>query len=744
MNARKPWGADLPRDASDELERTLVSGERIICTLRSDLTLDMQFGDSYVVLTTRRIAICVPGESLDQTPLAAIDVISCHELYGNIRLTAHVAGEERRLAVCTLALAPDFHYLARLANRRIRGEHEGVEIEPPGTAAYCGRCGAPVPEREQGCSLCITKRAVIRRLIGLAAPYRLPLILLIAGTILSVIANMVQPYITKIIVDDVIKGSRHELLAACIGGLLGCNVLLLVARFASNATNSWLAARLVADLRSRLHRRLQYLHLSFFMKRQSGEIIGRVMNDTAELQNFLAGGLPYFLVNSLSLVVIAIILFRMDAVLALMVFVPAPLLLGGGKWFWSRLGPLFYKHGTQTAGVHSILNESVRGIRVIKAFCQEENRSRKFEARNRSLFRTSVTVERHSTAFSEVMFFVMSIGVTGVWYFAGRRMVDGSNAITMGDLLAFVGYIWLFYGPLQWFTAVMNWMTHALAAAERIFGVLDSVPESRDEAAAISIPHLEGKISFDNVWFSYESGKQVLRNVSLSIAPGEMIGLVGRSGAGKSTLISLITRFYHPDSGLITIDGHPLDRLQLLSLRQQIGIVLQEPVLFNASILENICYGKPEASFEEAVRAAKAACAHDFILQKEDGYDTVVGENGCRLSGGERQRISIARAILHDPPILILDEATSSVDGETESYIQEAIGRLVEGRTTIAIAHRLATLRNAHRILVMENGSIVEQGVHAELIDKQGAYARLVRSQSGGSGFIDFDKVSAA
>jgi ATP-binding cassette, subfamily B, bacterial len=734
-----PRGRGVSISLPDTIQ--LLPSETILYSIQSDLTLDRKFGESFVFLTNKRI-IAVSAESIrDQAFLSDIDAIVCRERYGSVQLSARTPGKDALLASGTLAFAPEFHHLSRLANQKIQNNPDGLVSAPPLSSAYCRRCGAPIPEREKGCCLCINKRAVIRRLIGLVVPYRLAIGLLILGTVLSVVASTAQPYITKVIVDSVIGGGLRQLLLDCILGLAGCNALLLIARFLSNSVNSWLSARLVADLRSRMHRRLQYLRLDFFLKRQTGEIVGRVMNDTAELQNFLTGGLPYFLVNSLSLVVIAAFLFRLDVRLAMMVLIPVPLLLGGGRWFWSRLIPLYSKHGAQISAVHSNLNESVRGIRVIKAFCREESRSAEFERRNRSLFRTSVKVERNSIAFSEVMFFVMSVGVTGVWYFASRRMLSGSPGLTMGDLLAFVGYIWLFYGPLQWFTAVLNWLTHALAAAERIFSVLDSTPETQDSSKALFAPRLEGAISFDDVWFSYEQGKPVLRNLEVRIVPGEMIGLVGRSGAGKSTLINLISRFYVPDSGLIRIDGYPIEVVNLKSLRQQIGMVQQDPVLFNCSIYENIRYGKHDASFEEVVRAAKAASAHEFILNKEDGYDTVIGENGCRLSGGEKQRISIARAILHDPPILILDEATSSVDTETEAYIQEAIARLVQGRTTIAVAHRLATLRNANRLLVMDNGSIVEDGSHEELMGKRGFYWKLVQCQSG-SAFLNPDIVS--
>jgi len=405
-------------------------------------------------------------------------------------------------------------------------------------------------------------------------------------------------------------------------------------------------------------------------------------------------------------------------------------LLLGGRYHWKRLIPLFHRYGTRIGALHSTLNESINGIKVVKAFAQEHQRRETFDDDSEALSGTVYAIERTWLGFSEGMFFVMSLGVAAVWCVAAYRIARGDPNLTLGTLLAFAGYIWMFYDPLSWFTRVLNWMTHAFSGAERIFALLDSPPEIYEAPDAVSLPVIRGEIAFHDVRFSYERGKEVIRGIDLHVGAGEMIGLVGKSGAGKSTIINLVCRFYDPDDGEITVDGYPINRIELEQLRRSIGIVMQEPFLFAATILDNIRCARPQATFAEVVRAAKAAHAHDFIVAKEDGYDTVIGEGGMDLSGGERQRLSIARAILHDPPILILDEATSSVDSETEKAIQQAIANLTKNRTTIAIAHRLATLRNAHRLMVVDDGRIVESGSHDELLDADGVYAKLVKMQT--------------
>jgi len=718
----------LPAEVLKLLSPHIEKDEKILYSQGSDLGPDRRFGENYLVVTNTRVAVADREKVhlwLKLTPELKVKV---DELFGGARLVAETPEGERHLVYYTKAYVPEFAGLSHVINELAKGKQppEPEKTEP----AYCRRCGAPLLERGANCAACVQRLRVFRRLLSLLRPYKAKVAWMMAATLLMVAAQMGPPYITKMIVDEVIKGQRYDRLSLWIGVMLACGVVLLITGVVSGALMSWLGARLVTDLRNRLHAVIQRLQMSYFQRRESGEIVSRVMNDTGELQHFLIDGLPYFMVNGLSFVAIACILLRMDFGLALLVFVPVPFLICGSSLFWRRLIPLFHKQGNQTGALHSILNESIYGIKIIKAFTQERNRVDKFDATSGKLFRTRFNIERTFIGFAEGMSWAMSVGVTAVWYFAASRIAHGDPSLTLGDLLAFVGYIYLFFGPLRWFTAVVNWMTHAFAGAERVFAVLDSQPEVYDAPDAVSLPKIQGAISFQDVRFSYERGKEVIKGISFEIGAGEMVGLVGKSGAGKSTIINLICRFYDVDSGLITLDGHALRKVKLEQMRRQLGIVPQDPFLFNASILENIRYGRPDASFDEVVRAARAANAHDFIIDKEEGYDALIGEKGTTLSGGEKQRIAIARAILHDPPVLILDEATSSVDTETEQGIQEAIAYLIKGRTTIAIAHRLSTLRNAHRLIVIEDGLIVEMGTHDELLARDGHYGKLVKMQT--------------
>jgi ATP-binding cassette subfamily B protein len=419
-------------------------------------------------------------------------------------------------------------------------------------------------------------------------------------------------------------------------------------------------------------------------------------------------------------------LFAMNWKLALLVLIPAPLITLVGMGFWRFVRTLMHRVWQRWGRLNAILNESLSGLRVVRAFAQEQREISRFTQRSSELIGSVITVERTWAMLFATISLFTAMGTLLVWYVGGRQVLG--ETMTLGTLMAFLFYLGMFYAPLQSLSWLINWASRSLTAAERLFEILDTPPET-DEPDAIPMPRIEGKVEFRNVVFGYEKHRPVLKGISFVVEPGEMVGLVGHSGAGKTTTINLLCRFYDVDEGEILIDGIDIRKIRRSDLRRQIGLVPQDTFLFSGTIAENIAFAKPDATKEEIIRAAKIANAHDFIVtQKPDSYDTQVGERGQALSSGERQRIAIARALLPDPRIIILDEATSQVDVETERQIQEAIERLVKGRTTFAIAHRLATLRSANKLIVLKEGQIAEIGTHDELMQKQGEFYRLVQT----------------
>ena len=722
------------------LLRQMPDGESVRYCLKADMNLDGLFHDTYFVVTERSVLHLGEGEKIRRVALADITESATQEVFGGGQVMVKTKRGRVALASYSCNLVPEFAAAARIVEDLA---HDRKVILPALEGAAHSASGVPLPERGGKNPKEVARGEIIKRLYEIMRPYRTRLLLMTGAMVITVIAQMTIPLITKFIVDDVLREGNMNLVQPQIAmGLLGKWTLMIgsaylvmaLTRVFGNCLMAWISGRVTADLRSQLHHQMQRLTMSYHGKRESGELIGRVMNDTGELKHFLVEGVPYLFVNTLSFLSIGVILLWINPWLALFVFLPVPLLIAGGGWFWKHLVPLFHKRGNRNSVLHSSLGESIRGIKAVKSLSQEDRRHRTFVGNNESLFKVVFRLEKTWIKFAEVMALVMGLGSVAVWYFGGRAILDPTSNFTFGDLIAFIGYMMMFYAPLQWFTAVVNWMTHAFASTERILHILDQEPEIYDNPDAITLSDILGTICFDDVRFSYDRGKEVIKGVSVDIRAGEMIGLVGKSGAGKSTLINLCCRFYDVDSGSIKVDGHDLRDVKLEQWRQNIGIVTQDPFLFNASIAENICYGRPNAAFEDIVRAARAAEAHEFILNKDEGYDTLVGEGGSNLSGGEKQRIAIARAILNDPPILILDEATSAVDSETEKAIQLAINNLVKGRTTIAIAHRLATLRNADRLVVIEDGRVVEHGTHEDLLAKdKGHFANLVKIQAQNS-----------
>jgi ATP-binding cassette subfamily B protein len=460
----------------------------------------------------------------------------------------------------------------------------------------------------------------------------------------------------------------------------------------------------------------------------------RVTSDTERLQEFMSTWLPEFIHAVLLITIIAVWLFVRNWFLAAVSLVSVPIMAVLTFVLVRWLRRVYHKMWRYWASLSSLLSDAIPGVTVVRAFAQEEREIGRFDHRSQAYYEQSVRAIKVHALYHPAVEFLIMAGTMVVWLYGGNMVIKtrllGEGTMTFGVLYMFIRLLFMFYWPVRMLTMLSRTLQRAITSADRVFEVLDTEPTIRNVPDAVVKVPLEGALEFKDVWFRYEEGEPVLKDISFVVKPGEMIGLAGPSGAGKTTMVNLIARFYEVASGDIFVDGVSIKELEVRSYRDQIGMVLQDPFLFNGSIGMNIGYGKMGATREEIIISAKAANAHDFIAQLPDGYDTEVGERGVRLSGGERQRISIARAILKNPRILILDEATSSVDTETEAKIQEALERLVEDRTTFAIAHRLSTLKRATRLLILEDGKLVEEGAHEELMEKDGTYARMCKLQA--------------
>ncbi|MFZ4507715.1 MAG: ABC transporter ATP-binding protein [Fimbriimonas sp.] len=704
-----------------------AEGSEPLIRLVADIDEDGRFGKRTLEVDAANVRVLEAGGVTCFTiPIAEIKTARNEPLVGGGRLEITTTkGEILPIISYSLSSAAKFSEAARGIEQLAKKEPLLINLKAE--KVRCPKCNRLLPEKDGICPACVNRGKTMLRISKFMVPYKSKAILLTLLSLVTTVLNLAPPYIQGTLIDQVLTPRKDlDRMWLLIGLWLGALVLLTFVQIATGRLIAFLAGNIAADLRSAVYRAIEFLQLTFFDKKQVGAIASRVTSDTDRVWGFLVDGLPYLLLNGLLILGITGFMFATNWFLALCILAPVPVVIGIGAFFWKPMSQMFHRVGQKWARFHVHLNESLSGIRVVKAFATEEVEYQKFTTRNHELRNAGVSADaRWYTIFGAMTFFTALGGLIN-WGVGGYLVYKGD--ISLGDFWKINAYLGLIYGPLQWFAQVNNWFSRAMAGAERIFEVMDTDPEKYGDRGKHHA--VVGEVEFDGVRFGYDKSNPVLKGITFTAKAGEMIGLVGKSGAGKSTTINLICRFYEPDSGTLRIDGIDYKDLALQDLRHQIGIVLQEPFLFNGTIADNIAYGKPGADFEEIIAAARAANAHNFVLSKPDGYDTMVGERGAKLSGGERQRISIARAILHNPRILILDEATSSVDVETEKQIQEAIGRLIQGRTTFAIAHRLSTLRNASRLVVLEKGEIAEIGTHEELMAKEGVFYKLVQSQT--------------
>jgi ATP-binding cassette subfamily B protein len=734
---------DIPENWLAAVNAKLIPGENVAASVMVDLDARLHFAEGLIVLTDQRILACAP------TPDGGRSEWQEWRYYAGLRLKHHDhAGVGHMELTDDSGLLSSWRFTLGQNLRAIRLHDEfALQLESAVSGQpivrdeqdVCPSCKAPLEPDEDVCPVCTKvihtppSTWTLFRLWRFAKPYQLQLAAGFVLTLLGTAAHMVPPYLTMPLMDNILipyqtgKQIDPMLVTWYLVGLAGSAVLAWLLSWAKTYVLALMSERIGADLRTTTYEHLMRLSLEYFGGKRTGDLMSRIGSESDRICVFLSLHLLDFASDVLMLLMTAIILFSINPALALITLIPLPFIAWMIHSVRDRLRTGFEKIDRVWGEVTNVLADTIPGIRVVKAFAQEKREAARFREANKHNLAVNDKLNKIWSLFSPSVSFLTELGLLVVWGFGIWQVSKGE--ITVGVLSAFIAYISRFYGRLDSMSRIVSVTQKSASAAKRIFDILDHVSSVPEPANPVKLDQIKGRIEIRDVGFRY-GNRAVNRGINLTIEPGEMIGLVGHSGSGKSTLVNLICRFYDVSEGSIRVDGTDIRSFAIADYRRNIGLVLQEPFLFFGTIAENIAYGKPDATRAEIIAAARAAHAHEFILRLAQGYDSMVGERGQGLSGGERQRISIARALLIDPRILILDEATSSVDSETEKEIQKALNNLVQGRTTIAIAHRLSTLHKADRLVVLDRGEVVEEGTHENLMARQGAYYRLYEAQA--------------
>jgi len=770
----------LPAAVRSTLEASGLDHSTLWLAIDTDITLDGSTTDLWLVATRSHfvlVDIAAPAALIVRT-------LACEEV-GGVRTQAGVGSGLLQFRVghqwldwlrFSNALAPRFHKVARLVEQALEAKPP-VDSDPatPRTDAWppaallgqdaaawdpphCDKCGLRLSSTTDNCPRCVPKSQILRRVSDLLRPYKRGAVALCLLTVVGVIAELIPPKLQQTMVDQILTVPQSpagalapamteqvdfkQALLVVVLALAFSRVLLSIVGVCKGRLATHIGTGLTSTLRAQMVDKLQSLAIAYYDRHQVGSMLSRVAHDSEVLHGLMHQFTGGFLLQIVQLLGVGAMLLWINPKLAVFTLIPVPLVFLGSWIFWRKVYPRHYRLWDASSKQMAVLSGMLSGIRVVKAFAQEDREFDRFRSASDHLRDWRLWVESTGANYSAAMQIVFSLGGLIVWYVGGRDVIGGD--MTLGQLIAFLAYLAMFYTPLSALSNFTTWLTSFLSGSQRVLELLDTPATIQDPAEPVNWSKPAGAIEFSHVSFGYDRHQPVLKDISFEVAAGEMVGIVGRSGSGKTTMVNLLGRFYDVQEGAIRVDGIDIRYIARHQLRERLGIVFQDSFLFRGTIWKNLSYGQPQAAITQGLEAAKAAGAHDFICRQSLGYETLLGEHGAGLSGGEKQRLSIARTLLYDPRILVLDEATSNIDAEAERSIQQALEVLVRGRTTVAIAHRLSTLRNADRILVFDRGSLAEQGTHAELLATEGIYARLVRMQTQVTKHPSIDRLAAA
>lgn len=660
-------------------------------------------------------------------------------------LMAEIEGVERDICHFSNTRMGAFLKVCSLFQKWKKGEEitrEDLDVEKG--KECCPKCGMIYPDQERKvCPKCMDKKSILFRVLSYFKPYKKYLAVMVFCYLGTAGLNLIWPYLSGTILYDYVlardetflaklhlpAGRFFTALAVLVLAMIVTKIIIQGLGILQGALTARIAPSVVATLKSQVFSSMGRLSISFYSKRQTGGLMTRVSDDAEEISGFFIDGIPYFFINVGTILATVVIMFCLNPLLALVSVILMPVLVVISYRMLPHLWHYYGKRHRANRRLKGQMNENFTGARVVKAFGQQEQEMTRFSKNNGKVRTAEMDLARYDNKFYALYRSVEDTISFLVWAVGGAMIIGGSN-IELGLLITFSGYVGQLQGPLDFFSRVIRWYTECMNSAQRMFEIIDAVPEVKEAPDPLRPEKLRGEIELRNVTFGYEANKPILKDISFHVEAGEVFGIVGRSGAGKSTLVNLISRLYDTQEGEVLVDGVNVKQYGFRELRKNVAMVSQETYIFMGTVAENIAYARPEATREEIIRAAVQANAHDFICKMPEGYDTLLGSSSRSLSGGEKQRISIARAILADPKILILDEATSAVDTETELAIQKSLEKLEKGRTVLSIAHRLSTLRNATHLIVLDDGRLTESGTHEELLAKKGTYYKLSELQT--------------